>query len=351
MATTTPFIQHLTSGGAKAQPKQSAVQYAQDPNKVVGYVDGKGYNYAGQFITNVNAATTSAPSGQAAPSGGDTGGSTPSGPTAAQVAEANRIAAARGAISANQDAIIGGGRQSAMDLASGYDTQSMDFASRIRTGQEDINTNRVNNALQLRRTISNIINGVRTGLRSAGVTLAGMNAADSGAADAAARAYAKIGGQQYGDASNQAALKTQQIDTDQVRLQRDREEGERRLSEYVPRETNRVRQDLAAKLTALMNEANAQGVGGVVNMGLVDQVLGEAMAQLAAIDGRRAGVVNSVQGLTMDEINRKAAEADAAGMPGSSPFDIPEGADLTQAGGDTGAPVSQVPIFLRRRTE
>lgn len=252
-------------------------------------------------------------------------------------------------LAVSQSGAEAGARQSVTDTAAGYDSASSDFLSKIRTGQEDINTGRTNNALGLRRTISNIANGIRQGLRSGGVTLANMNASDSGAAEAMARAYADTGNAQWMDANNQAELKNQELETGQVRLNRDKEEGLRRLSEYVPRETGRIRGDLFNKLQVLDTQAQNSGVAGAVDMGIVERVIAEAIAQLSQVDARRNAGLGEVRGLTADEINQKAAQMDIAGMNGVSPFAIPEGASLSMAGGGQGAPISQLPIFVKRR--
>lgn len=274
----------------------------------------------------------------------------PTGPTAAQIAEQNRLATIRSNLAASQAAKEAAARQGVTDTTNAYDIQSMDFANKILTGQEDINTGRVNNALNLRRTVGNIGAGIRQGLRSGGVTLANMNASDSGAADAMARAYGEIGNQQFGDASNEAALKAGEIDTSQTRLGREREEGERRLGMYVPQETGRIRNNLFTELTNLSNTASEQGVGGAIDMGIVERVIADAVAALSGVDARRTQKLAGAVGLTAEEINARAAANEAAGMTGTSPFGIPEaGTPVGQAGGGVGAPISQLPVFVRRR--
>lgn len=240
-----------------------------------------------------------------------------------------------------------GGRQGITDVANSYDAKSTEFANKIQSGQEAVNTALSNNALNLRRSMSNIVNGVRTGLRSGGVTLAGYNASDSGAADAMARAYAKLGNQQVGDANNSALLVENEQQGNQRILNRDREQGEQQLETYKGSETGRVRGDVSSKLGTLLAQGQNEGVDGVIDMGIVDRIIGEGMQRLMQADQARQGRLAGVRGLSAEEINAEAARLDALGAEGTSPFAYEAGGVMEQ--GTPGAPITQLPMFMRQR--
>lgn len=273
------------------------------------------------------------------------------GPSAAQIAENKRMADIRNNLQISQDSAVSGARQGVNDTALSYKNSNNEFLNGIQSGQDAINQQGVNNALNLRRVISSIGQNIKTGLRSGGVTLANMNASDSGASDALARAYAENGALQFGDANNEAGLTEQQLGLDQLKLNKDKDQGLVRLNDYSTNETARIRNDLFSKLNILNTQASNDGAGGIINTGLADQILAEAIAALQVTDAQRNSTLGGVKGLTREEINAQAAQKEQAGLVGTNPFAIPEGAQLTRAGGPTGAPISQLPIFARSKNK
>lgn len=239
--------------------------------------------------------------------------------------------------------------QQATDVRNKYQNDVQKFLATIQNGQDDINSGKANTALNLRRSMSNIAGGIRQGIKSGGVQLANMNATDSGAADAMARAYATMGNQQAGDANNEAALKFGELDTTQVKLNRDRDEGIAGFDREREAEVSRIRGDLRNKLAALDAQAAAEGVNGAVNMGIVDAVVNQAVAQLAAVDKMRGQRLGAVKALGMNEVNQRAAQMDQAGMEGTSPFIAGNEGIAFGVGGESpmGAATSQLPQYAR----
>lgn len=239
--------------------------------------------------------------------------------------------------------------QSATDVRNKYQGDTQKFLATIQNGQDDINSGMANNALNLRRSMSNIAGGIRQGIKSGGVQLANMNATDSGAADAMARAYATMGNQQAGDANNEAALKDAELTTQQVKLTRDRDEGVAGFDRERDAEVNRIRGDLRNKLAILDAQGAAEGVNGAVDMGIVDRVINQAVAQLAAVDQMRAQRLSGVTALDKSGANAKAAEMDQAGMEGTSPFSAGTEGIAFGVGGESpmGAATSQLPQYAR----
>ena len=247
--------------------------------------------------------------------------------------------------------IVSGAETSREDNTNKYRNDAGDFVTGVRTGQETINTNRANNALNLRRSMASIANGVRTGLRSGGVQLANMNALDSGAAEAMARAYATTGNSQVADASNQAQLKANEIDSSQRNLDTTRATGLERLKSWRNTETARVSNKLWQDLSELDAKAAAGGVNGAVDMGMRDRVIQVAQAELDQIDAVTNSALGQIHGLTPEEVQAQAMQMDQAGAVGTAPFSV-EAGTVSAPGTQTpnGASVGQfglAPAFRR----
>lgn len=262
----------------------------------------------------------------------------------------NRIT--QGEIDASRDNTVNAGSTLLGGKSSEYDTNSRNFQNKVTDTQDAINTNSANNALSLRRSMSSIAGGVRQGIRSGGVMLANMGASDSGAAQAMANAYATEGNNLSGDANNQFELQDQQLVGQQNILNRDKEQGLSDLTTWKATETNKIKGSLTADLSTLAATAAANGRGGV-DMGVVDQLVNNALTQMAAVDARTAGAVRGSTGYSRDQANTKAAEMDARGEAGSNPFST-AGVDMFQPAGAsganmTGAPITQIPLRYTKR--
>lgn len=321
-------------------------------NRSTGYTADMGMNtgqvyQTGDFATDMGVNNQAVADSQAAAGGGGGGGLTASQIAAQQAAAAEtaRINNLIRTLGLGQDNVRAGGEVSARDIGNTYDTKNRSFLTNMETGQNTINTGRATNALNLRRSMAQIAGGVRQGLRSGGVNLANMNALDSGAAEALARAWARVGNNQTTDVRGQAALKSGEIDTQQNTLNRQREDTLAEFGQYRDTETNRLGQKIGGELQGL----TAQGEGRWnADMGIRDRIVGDAIARLNAIDANRAARLSGIRGLTPEEIEIRAQEMDRAGAA-ASPFATED--VVTQIGGTPGggAPISQLPIFTRRR--
>jgi hypothetical protein len=274
------------------------------------------------------------------------GAAVATGPTAAQIAKANADAAARAGLAQRQTGIQAAGDVSARDTGNTFENNNRNFLTTYDTGVNTINNDRATNALNLRRSMAAIANGVRTGLRSGGVSLANMNALDSGAAEALARAWATMGNGQAGDANNQAAVKGMEIDTNLANLNRTRDDTIAGFNQYRDTETGRLGADLGTKLGGL--GAEGAGVGFGADMGIRDRIVAGLVARLNQIDADRNARLASIHAIDPNEAAAKAVEMDTAGVAGSSPFAID--AVQTSAPAGVGADISQLPLFTRRRT-
>lgn len=259
--------------------------------------------------------------------------------------------AARSGITTSQNNYTGAARQSLTDTGNTYDQKTRAFLGDLETGQGDINNGTAQNQLNLRQSMQNIIRGIQSGIRSGGVALAGMNASDSGASDALARAYAKVGNDQSGEARGQAATVNEDLQRKQGQLNTKKNEGVGDLNTWRDTETGRVRNDFGSKLDALGVSADGQGMGGTVNRGLVDQVLNEALGRLSQIDQSRDTRLAGVQQWSPDQIMQEALRLESLGSPGQA-FSV-TGPDVNYGNAipNNGAPLGQLPIYVKGKDD
>lgn len=321
-------------------------------------------NRAGQVQVNALPDVTSGRNLVGTPSvqsggGGGGGSSSPvvtTGETATQAAAriAAQQAAAQRQAKINQYGITAGGYKTAAqtslrDLGNTYEDSINQLVNDYTSGQTDINSKSAQNELNLRQSMANIIKGIQTGVRSGNVSLAGMNASDSGAAEALTRAYARVGNNQSAEANTQAATVSDQLATSQRDLNRKKEEGISTLDRNRATELDRVRNDFGTKIDQLLADASSNGVSGVADRGIVDQVLNEALGRLTGLTQQRDQRLSSVQAFTPQQIAEEAARLQALGQTGNA-FQV---ADPTVQMGGANSPVSNggLPIYVKGRED
>lgn len=267
--------------------------------------------------------------------------------------QAQQNAARQAAIQASQEGYRSSAQTGLRDVKNEYGMKSRNFVDNLRESQQGLNQGFANNQLDLRRSMQNIVRGVRQGVRSGGVALAGMNAFDSGATDALARAYAQVGNQQTGEAQGQFTTQQEELMRQQGQLRKERQDGVSDLDTWADTEVNRVQNDLSNKLAVLSANAQAQGLDpSMVDQGMVDQVIGEALDQLASIDQTRKQNLQGVQRWDNDRIMQEAIRLDEAGQAGNI-FDVTSpNVNFGGGGGQMpGAPIGQLPIYTRQNRD
>ena len=263
-------------------------------------------------------------------------------------AVAAKAAAAKKALQLNVQGAQAGSKQAARDTANKYRTDVQSFLDTTEAKQNQINTDRTGAKLNNIRTIASIVNAVRNGLKSGGVTLANMNASDSSATDALARAYAKEGNGQTADANNDYTLADNALVGQQALLDRSKQDSLGNFDSFRDTEIGRIRGDLTNKLQGFDAAAQADGAGGGVDMGIVDQVIAEAISQLSQVDQMKQQRLGGIQGKTADQIAADAQGMNTAGAAGSTPFTAGEGGiDLTTQ--DPAAENTTNPIAIKRK--
>lgn len=237
------------------------------------------------------------------------------------------------------------------DKTNTYDQTTRDWLDSVEDSQGGLNRRSSSNALNLRTSMGNIIRNIQDGIKSGNVMLAGMNSLSSGAAEAIARAYAKVGNRQTGEARGQASAEDEAIALEQQNLGRSIQNKSKDLDTYRDTETGRVRTDFSTKLRGVQDQASAGGYGSVVDMSVVDQVLNEAMARLQEIDAGRNQRLSGIKAWTPEQIMEEAIRMEQAGQAGNA-FSV-EGANVNYGGAQNmgGAPISNMPLFLKNRDQ
>lgn len=272
--------------------------------------------------------------------GGGGGGTTSTGASTGP-----SIADLTNSVNATQSGYESGARTGLMDTTNTYQKNIQDFLNNTTDQQSAIDQGKVSNALNLRRTMAQIVQGVRNGLRSGGVMLANANATDSGASDALARAWATVGNTQTQSAQGQAGQQNEALDTQQGQLKRYEDQTLGNLDTFKSTEVNRARADLLNKLQLLDTTAQGEGVpGGTVDMGIVDRVISDAVARLSSIDQQRSNVPTA---MSAQDILAKALNLDQLGAA-ASPFSV-SSPTVTGPAGNAGATLGNLPIFVKSK--
>lgn len=312
LALTNPYLKNLQGDYSKTPATN---QYGGSSN---GIAQITGTPNANIGTTKVNPAPAPVVAPKPAPTPATVPKPDPAAVAAAQAAAAQR-AALLGQIQAGQAGIQQGGETALRDLSTGYATNNRNTVQQIQQGQQGINSSRENTALNLRRSMANILEGIRQGFKSGTGQLAGMNATSSGAVADLARAYAHQSGQQTGDARNDAFLQNRDIDVQQQELEQQRQNALADFGTYRKTEIDRISNSLFDQLRTLEANAAAAGASGQVNLGIRDQLINQAIAQLNAIDQQTSQDLGGVQQLTPDQISANAARLDAGGAVGFQP--------------------------------
>lgn len=336
----------LTVGSAKPQGSLS-VRGASAPTGLnMGTAASKNWRITNAPAQNANIApqaTGGATGAGLNTIGGGTGYSTGGGGTGVNtLAIRNQAASAR-------DAAIGAGRNSFGDLTTGYSSGADGLLQKIRMGQEGINQSRENNALNRLRSLNDLRDSVRQGIQSGSVRLANSNALDSSAAEAVAKGYGRFGTQQSGDINNEYALGERDIDTNQRNLDYEREAGFRQLEDYKRSQAQSIGNSVYDRLASIQESAMSQGIdSGIGDANAYrQQIINEALSQLAALDQRLRGEAEGIRGLAPEQVQanayRLSQSGGGAGLENNFQYQTAPGIGAVQ----NGAPLAQLPLVRR----
>lgn len=256
-------------------------------------------------------------------------------------------------VGVKQKGYISGAESDVRGARSTYNNDAQDFVTGLRQGQNTINSGRVNNALNLRRSMAGIASGIRQGIRSGAVNLANMNAMDSGASAAMAQAFARQGNSQAGAVNNEAQIAENQLATEQQNLGLQRQQGLGRLKSWRDNKVKDISSKLWQNLAEIDATAQAEGLNGIVDMGARDRIVAQANAELNAVDSITQRELGKIQGLDMGQVNQQAAEMDAAGALVENPFTYESGTVQWGQNPNTpnGAPIGPIGTGPRYRDD
>jgi hypothetical protein len=213
-------------------------------------------------------------------------------------------------------------------------------------GQHSIDHARENVELNRLRSVSDLLDYVRGGIKQGSSRLASMNALDSSGSDAISRAYAKIGNKQSRDIGNQAFLGNRDIDPQQESLDIARSSGQKKLQRFKESETQRIGSEVRQKLAALNEQAVGLSLPDRISVDQEKQSLIDAgMRKLAEVDSYVGSKLGGLKPEATDQVQLTARNLQNAGAPSVNPFSM----DLPiQTGSGTlqGPAIDQLPIFL-----
>jgi hypothetical protein len=262
--------------------------------------------------------------------------------------EGERLAQLRASIDAARGAAVGRGRTAIGDVGNSFENEGLSLIEQIRLGQGKIDRSRENTAINRSRGMADVADSVRSGLQGLTVRLSNNNAMDSSAAGAGAQAYGKWGTKQRGAVQNQAFMEGREQDFEQESLDVSRGEGVRRLRTYKDTEARRISDEVRTRLADLAAEAAAGGLAPGFDLeSEVRAAIADGEARLAALDQDLLGTrLGGIRGLSPDEIEANAHRLGQEGYVPSSGFDYESAPEV---GVGPTAPISQLPIFTRRR--
>lgn len=339
-------------GTALHLPEMGISEAIQDPTRSV-------------FTASPNNLSTG-PTGGSAPSSGGTvqgattdnsltGGAGGTGGSGTGYAVPTPSAAILAQFDASKNQIEGDAGTSGMNAANSYNTGARTLFNTIQTGQTKINQERENAALNRMKSVNDLILQIRQGLQSGSVRLGNSNALDSSAAGAIAKAYGDYGGVQRGNIMSDEMLANRQADTEQGDLSKNKDETLRQLQTARDAALTSISTDVANKLQALDAQGQGAGIVGRMNIDAEKQkVVDAAHAQLQGVDDWIASTFPGITSESLDAANATANDLFQKGQVGTggNPLaDAPTVANNVGQGQDNlGAAISQLPLFLRPKT-
>jgi len=264
----------------------------------------------------------------------------------AAAVEASRVAALRNSVNLGQDNAVATGQSGVNSYADSYRLQNQGVVNSFRNATRNYDSSRENAALNLRRGISGVTQGVRQGLQGAMASLPD-SALDSGATPALGRSWNKYGQQQAGGVYNENALTLRGVDRDYEQAQFERDQALGNLGVDRNSKVEAISNQLYNDLRSLDISAQGQGLNGAVNYGLRDNLINNAIARLNALDQERGNELGGIRALGRDQVMANAVQLDAAGAQAYDPYSLPDIQGAVAV--DSAAPVANIPFYTRRR--
>lgn len=228
-----------------------------------------------------------------------------------------------------------------------YGSSILDFLDSQKQGQRGIDAKAVNNELAKKQGVQGVLGMVGRGIKSGGVMLANKNAGDSSAAGAIAGAYGQLGRSQMGNVGNQYEAGNRDIANQQQMFAEQQASGLRHLSENKDQIVNKIVGDAQAQLAALDGQIAGASLPNRIQMEQEKtNIRNAALGQLQQFDAQLNTGVAGIKATTGDERRTAAQQALSAGTDlGKNAFNYTTEAPAQFQNGPF---ASALPIFTYR---
>lgn len=331
---TSPIGYNNPVAGANAE---SQWLVGRDPNKAVTWLNGKGYNFAGDLV-----ATQPAPSG----GGGGGGGSTYDAEAAARAAEQARLQAGFDKQKSN---IFGTAREAAGIGGNKLGGSIRGFLNDLRTNQQGVDNSYIQSALAKKQGYNSILDMVGRGIKSGGVMLANRNAGDSSGAQAIAEAYGDIGRREMSGVNNEFSQKERENQQAEEALMRQRQAGIADIRDEKSNIINNIAMDARGKLA----ELDAAMVDADLPTRIaIDQernkIKAEVTKLLAKYDAQLSQGAAGIKGMTPEQRRAEAYRLANEGVAAEDSFNFSDTVQSNFSGGQ--AEPNGLPLYTLPRT-
>lgn len=229
--------------------------------------------------------------------------------------------------------------------AGDYNTSILDYLAGIKSSQNTINSNSVQNELARQQGLQGVRDMVGNGIQSGGVIIANDNAGTSSAGEALARAYGILGRQQASSVGNQAAQGQNKINTDEANLVAAEQQFQNVDNPQKKADTiNGIVTNAQSALSYLNQQAAYASIPDRVN---IDQqiatIKANAIAALSAYDAELSQGIAATGPEAQPQVQADASKLLNAGTAPASQFNYTTAIPASLQG--TGQFSSDLPIF------
>lgn len=228
--------------------------------------------------------------------------------------------------------------------ASQYNNSILDYLDSVKSQQNNINQQAVQNELAREQGVQSVTAGVGRGIRSGGVMLANKNAGNSSAAEAIAQAYGDVGRQQLSGIGNQFAQGQGAIAQSQADLTTQEAAGQRHLAASHDQIVNGVVDAAQQQLAALDATAANASLPQRIN---IEQekanIRANVLGQLQQYDQTLQQGISGIQQTNPDDVRAQARTLAQAGQAPANAFQYTTDTPAQLQG--TGPFSSELPIF------
>jgi hypothetical protein len=219
--------------------------------------------------------------------------------------------------------ITSGANEWAQNYGLGLGQNITDYISGLRTNQQGIDEQGVQNELALKQGRQGILGMVSRGIRSGGVMLANRNASDSSASAALANAYGEIGRGQMSNIGNQHAIQDRNIGLAQDQFNTQAQAGANRMrtqeTQDIAGAVSGARDQLAALDAWAADRSLPERIAVEQEKAKIQDQINATLSQYG--DQLNTGVAG-VQPTSLEQRRGTANQLAGAGTVSTSPFEF-----------------------------